>query len=326
MSFSTDFKEEILNNQLDTKAEKLAFISAVIRVNGSIHIDSKSVNLEVESELYSLIRKFSEEIKCLYDFELEIEIIPETNISAKTYKIKLPKDFTKQISNDTGLITYIGDIAVGFSNGVGIELIGEEEIKSYLLGIVACSASVTVPQPSEDNEEIYVGGYHLEMIFSNETLAYDIMNYFAEFDILFKKIERGDNFGLYIKESEMISDFMAFFGGNNAVLEINNIIVARSVRNEINRVNNCMIANIDKSVEAGQRQYLAIKNIESKIGLDKLPEKLKEIALLRLENPDYTLDQIAECCKEQISKSGINHRFRKIMEIAKTLEEKTEEK
>ncbi len=114
---------------------------------------------------------------------------------------------------------------------------------------------------------------------------------------------------------------MAFFSGSDAVVEINEIMVARSVRNDINRIRNCEIANIDKSVEAGQKQYLAIKKIEEKIGLDNLSSKLREIALIRLNNPDFTLEQIAEVCGGEISKSGINHRLRKIMEIAKNLED-----
>ncbi len=119
----------------------------------------------------------------------------------------------------------------------------------------------------------------------------------------------------------MLSDFMAFFGGSNAVLELNDIIAYRSVRNDINRIKNCELANLDKSIEAGQKQYLAIKLIEEKIGLESLSEKLREIAIIRLENPDFTLEQIAELAGGDISKSGINHRFRKIMEIAKNLQE-----
>lgn len=330
MSFSSSFKEEILTNVLMTAEEKSAFISAVIRMNGSIHIDSKGVNIEVENEHYSLIQKFSEYIKDIYKIEIEIEIIPQTNISPKIFKVKLPSDFTATIANDAGIITYIGDVAVGFCDGVGHELYTEAEIKAYLLGIVACSVSITVPQQTthigeidtldkEAYSDIYVGGYHLEMVFLQENLAFDIMHYFAQFDILLKKITRGEMFGLYIKGSEMISDFMAFFGASNAVLELANIMVARSLRNDINRANNCAIANIDKSVEAGQKQYKAIKLIEKVKGLDSLPEKLREIANIRLENPDFTLDQVAEIVG--VSKSGINHRFRKLLEIANELKE-----
>jgi len=97
-------------------------------------------------------------------------------------------------------------------------------------------------------------------------------------------------------------------------------MVARSVRNKTNRERNCVIANIDKAVVAGQKQYQAIKLIDSKIGLENLSEKLRVIAKIRLDNPDFSLDQIAEEVGGGISKSGINHRFRKIMEIANAIQ------
>ena len=323
MSFSTDFKQEILNNELKTKAERLAFISAVIRQIGSIHISRNVINFEIESESSELINKCVEVIKSLYDIEIAITFHPVENSSKfvkNYYQLTLPAVATKQIATDTNLIEYIGDMAVGFSDGVGFEFNSSEEIKAYLLGIAVTSVSITIPVPSESDSRVYVGSYSLEMRFNNESLTYDIMSYFAEFDIFLKKVKRGEEvYGLYIRDSEMISDFMAYFGGSNAVLELNNIIVSRSVRNKTNRERNCVIANIDKSVMAGQKQYLAIKAIDEKIGLDKLSDKLRELAKIRLDNPDLTLDQIAELVGGGISKSGINHRFRKIMEIANSL-------
>lgn len=322
MSFGSNFKQEILNYDFTTNAEKSAFLSGVMRICGSIHKDNKGVNLEINSDSYSLITRVAKEIKDIYDISLEIDIKNGNFVNEKTFILKLPCNITKQIASDTGMIEYIGDVAVAFSQGIDNEYATDKEIRAFLTGVVCSSVSITVPQLSEENVETYTGGYHLEMVFSNETLAYDVMNYFAQYDIFLKKIERGDMYGLYIKDSNMISDFMAFFGGNNAVIVLNNIIVARSVRNEVNRVNNCFIANMDKAIEAGQKQYLAIKTIDDRIGLASLPAKLRELAVLRLENPDFTLDQLANEIGGNISKSGINHRFRKIMEIAGKLEER----
>ena len=321
MSFAQNFKLEILSHELVTNAEKLAFVSAVMRVLGSIHIDSKGRNIEIDSENNTLIQKFCFYLKELYDIDIEIDMQKHSNLQEKSYKAKLPYSYTDKIAEDTNFIIYIGGQAVGFSNGVEADFTSEAELKAYLLGIVASAVSITVPQEIEGGT--YSGSYHLEMTFTNENLAYDIMNYLAQFDIFLKKITRGDFYSLYIKDSNMISDFMAFFGGNNAVLELNNIIAYRSLRNDVNRANNCMLANMDKTILAGQKQYMAIKTIEEKIGLDKLPEKLKELAIVRLNHPDYTLDNIA-LELGGVGKSGINHRFRKLMEIASKLEEDSE--
>ena len=322
MSFSTNFKLEILEkNNLKSKEEKLAFLSAVINQIGSIHIVNKVVNIEIESELYQLILRLVAELKSIYNFELTIKIKEVPYLKKNINILQLPPSATKQIAEDTGIIVYSGDMAIGFSEGNINDCKDEKLIKAYLFGIAVSSANITVPVLQEENSNIYEGSYSLEMRFNNEYTAYSVMNFFFVFDIFLKKVEKNDSFALYIRDSEMISDFMAFFSGSDAVVEINEIMVARSVRNDINRIRNCEIANIDKSVEAGQKQYLAIKKIEEKIGLDNLSSKLREIALIRLNNPDFTLEQIAEVCGGEISKSGINHRLRKIMEIAKNLED-----
>lgn len=322
MSFSTDFKKEILNKALDSKNEKIAFLSAVLRQNGSLHISKKVLNIQIECELYELIIRLANEIKNLYNAELNIKIYNDSNLKKTIYSLELPDSITKIVAKETGLIQYEGDNAVCFIDSIYECNFDDNALKAFMLGLVISSVSITVPTPSKTNNNIYEGGYSLEMKFNSSNIAFEVMEYFAQFDILFKKIERNDSFYLYIKDSEMISDFMAFFGGSNAVIDINNIIVSRSVRNQINRERNCEIANIDKAVIAGQKQYLAIQLIDKKIGLENINVKLKEIAKIRLDNPDYTLDQIAECVGGGISKSGINHRFRKLMEIANSLEDK----
>lgn len=319
MSFSTDFKKEILYNSLNSKNQKIAFLSAVLRQSGSLHISKKVLNIQVECELYELILRLADEIKNLYDTELNIKVYNDGNLKKTIYTLELPQQITQIIAKDTGLIQYEGDSAVSFLDSIYDNNFDDMELKAFMLGIAVSSANITVPVPSKTDSDVYEGSYSLEMKFNSENIAYEVMEYFAQYDILLKKVERNDNFYLYLRESEMISDFMAFFGGSNAVLELNNIIVSRSVRNKTNRERNCVIANIDKSVMAGQKQYLAIKKIDEKIGLDKLSEKLRELAKIRLENPDLTLDQIAELVGGGISKSGINHRFRKIMEIANSL-------
>ena len=263
----------------------------------------------------------ADEIKNLYDTELNIKVYNDGNLKKTIYTLELPQQITQIIAKDTGLIQYEGDSAVSFLDSIYDNNFDDMELKAFMLGIAVSSANITVPVPSKTDSDVYEGSYSLEMKFNSENIAYEVMEYFAQYDILLKKVERNDSFYLYLRESEMICDFMAFFVGSNSVIELNNIIVSRSVRNKTNRERNCVIANIDKSVMAGQKQYLAIKKIDEKIGLDKLSDKLRELAKIRLENPDLTLDQIAELVGGGISKSGINHRFRKIMEIANSLNE-----
>lgn len=319
MSFNEEFKKEILSNDLTDCAQKYAFLAGVFRQIGSIHICKQNVNLVIESDFYELILKLADEIKLLFNSEVEIKINQDKNLNKTLYTLNLPSSLTKEIATKTKIIKYNGDIAISFANSIN-EYQTSEEIKAYMLGIVVSSVNICVPVKQNEDSDIYEGSYSLELRFNSENIADEVMQYFSEYDIMFKKIERLDNFMLQIRESEMISDFMAYCGCSGAVLEINNIMVARSVRNKTNRERNCVIANIDKTVVAGQKQYQAIKLIDSKIGLENLSEKLRVIAKIRLDNPDFSLDQIAEAVGGGISKSGINHRFRKIMEIANALQ------
>ncbi len=318
MSFNENFKKEILSTDFASNSEIFAFLAGVFRQIGSIHICKQNVNLVIECDFYDLILKVAERIKVLYNVEIEIKISQDKSLNKTIYTLNLPANITKDIAQSTKIIKYNGDIAVSFTNSIN-EYKTEEEIKSYMLGVAVSSANISVPVKQNENSDIYDGSYSLEIRFNSENIADEVMGYFAGYDILFKKFERMENFMLQIRESEMISDFMAYCGCSDAVLEINNM-VARSVRNKTNRERNCVIANIDKAVVAGQKQYQAIKLIDSKIGLENLSEKLRVIAKIRLDNPDFSLDQIAEEVGGGISKSGINHRFRKIMEIANAIQ------
>ena len=319
MSFNENFKKEILSTDFESNSEKFAFLAGVFRQIGSIHICKQNVNLVIECDFYDLILKVAERIKILYNVEIEIKISQDKSLNKTIYTLNLPANITKDIAQSTKIIKYNGDIAISFTNSIN-EYQTQEEIKAYMLGVAVSSANISVPVKQNENSDIYDGSYSLEIRFNSENIADEVMEYFAGYDILFKKFERMENFMLQIRESEMISDFMAYCGCSDAVLEINNIMVARSVRNKTNRERNCVIANIDKAVVAGQKQYQAIKLIDSKIGLENLSEKLRVIAKIRLDNPDFSLDQIAEEVCGGISKSGINHRFRKIMEIANAIQ------
>ena len=130
---------------------------------------------------------------------------------------------------------------------------------------------------------------------------------------------------LYFKGSEEISDLLVLLGTTKAVFQLQNTIVERSVRNNVNRQTNCISANIDKVVEASEKQLAAIKVIEEVAGLSSLPDKLKEAALLRKDNPSESLDELVLLLNQTVSKSGLNHRFRKIINIANNLKEEKDE-
>ena len=134
----------------------------------------------------------------------------------------------------------------------------------------------------------------------------------------FKIAERKNVWAVYIKDSASICDMLAYLGADKAVLTLNNLLIEREIRNNANRQKNCITANIDKSVDASEKHIAAINKIRAREGMfDRLAPHLKEIAAARVENPFSTLDELAD--KLGLTKSCVNHRLRKITEIASRL-------
>ena len=141
-----------------------------------------------------------------------------------------------------------------------------------------------------------------------------------EFDLNSRKLEGKNGFITYLKEAEKITEFLNIIGAHNALLRFEDVRIVRDMRNSVNRLVNCETANLNKTIGAALRQVENIRYIQDTVGLDILPDKLREIAILRVENQDVTLKELGEMVSTgAISKSGINHRLRKIDEIAQKL-------
>ena len=158
--------------------------------------------------------------------------------------------------------------------------------------------------------------YHLEIIEKNKKKTEELIKILKEFSISSKYIKRPKFYVIYIKEGEEISKFLALIGASNAVLKFEDIRVLRETKNAINRKVNCETANLNKTINASIEQIENIKFLKSIRKFEKLPDHLKEIATLRLEYPEASLAELGEMLKEPIGKSGVNHRLKKIEEIA----------
>ena len=182
-----------------------------------------------------------------------------------------------------------------------------ENKKSIIRGAFLGAGSITNPEKK----------YHLEINFSNKenlTLVKEIMK---DLKIFPKTLEKENKYIIYLKEGEEISNFLALIGANKGMLNFEEIRVKREMRGKINRIVNCQTANLSKTINASVEQIEAIKKLKETGKFSKLNEGLKEIAILRLENPDMNLVELGKLLKEPIGKSGVNYRLKKIIEIAK---------
>jgi DNA-binding protein WhiA len=140
-----------------------------------------------------------------------------------------------------------------------------------------------------------------------------------EFDLNARCIERKKGFVLYIKEGEKIIEFLSLIGAHQALLRFEDVRIMKDMRNSVNRLVNCETANLNKTIGAAVRQIDNIRLLQKELGLENLPDKLREVAEIRLKHPDMNLKEVGDLLKGQVSKSGVNHRLRKIDEMAEKI-------
>lgn len=291
MSFSKDIKEELsklntLSNKDNVKFELIGYL-----ISNNANIVKEKIRYSTENE-YN-INRFNKLLNNLnIDYKIELQ--------GKVYSI-----IFKKIDLDE--IEYLKDkIQINIDNEINIKK-DEILLKSLARGSFLGGGSLNNPNNK----------YHLEILFSTIKNAKFVLELLKEFRIEAKILERKNSTSIYIKEAEEISKVLAFIGANKSVLNFEEIRVMRDTRNNINRLVNCETANLNKTINASVEQIEQIEYLQ-KIGkFDGLPENLKEIANLRQENPDVSLVQLGQMLSTPIGKSGVNHRLKKICEIAK---------
>lgn len=317
MSFSTNAKLEVLKSDIENDCCSIAFLSAIIKCCGELSIShNHQIKVEIFTEIPELYDKIKEIIEQYYGQECKLTMMENTNISrASRYRITLPSDITEQLLKDLGLMKLTEDGLLAIENGISDFIIADDCCKrSYIKGaFVACATSNIVIKNYANNKG---SGYHLEFVFNFEKIAEDFVKLLSFFDINSKITIRKNSPIVYIKEYQLICDTLALVGANKAVLDLQNEAAIRELRNNVNRQNNCLNANLNKTVEASVKQLNAIKNIQENMGLEALSESLMELALLRLANPEASLEELRMLCTEPLTKSGINHRFKRLISIS----------
>lgn len=287
MSFSSELKENLskISNLSNKEVVKYELIGYLIS-NNTVYKNGKTT-YKTENE-YN-INRFSKLLSNVNITNYKIDI------KGNNYIITAPK-----IENIEEIIYLEEDIEYKGKTEK------EELLKAIIRGAFLGAGSINNPESK----------YHLEIILSTKENAENIINILKIFTIGAKKLERKNGYSIYIKDGEEISKLLALIGANSSVLKFEQIRVLRDMKNNINRKVNCETANLTKTVNAAVKQIEAIKNLKKTGAFDKLSENLKEIAQIRLDNPDASLTELGQMLKDPIGKSGANHRLNKIIEIA----------
>ncbi len=205
----------------------------------------------------------------------------------------------------------IGDVFRKYKIETSERTINSEIIATNSLGVFTAGIFIACGSVNDPSKE-----YHLEFTVPEEKLANELAMLLRDIGVTAKIAVRRGQYIVYIKGSESIEDTLTFIGAQQCTLELMNVKIYKDVRNKANRIANCDAANIDKVVKAAMKQVDDIKLISQTNGLESLPDELREIAELRLENIDMSLQEIGESLSVPLSRSGVNHRFKKIAAIA----------
>ena len=305
MSFSTDIKNEA--SRVDsTKEEFIAELSGIIRNSGVIQKDLK---INVENNIVA--RKIFTLLKDLYDITPVITVRKKYFTNGLSYILTVSHK-KEQVLEDLSITSH------GEYLNIPKEYIYSDEdlTRAYLRGVFLVTGSINDPKTSR---------YHLEFLVDNDTYANFISNLLNSFDLNSKIIHREKKSMIYIKEAEKISDFLRIIKAYNGVMYYEDIRIYRDHKNMTNRLNNCEQANIDKVFFTASSQLKDIEKLKEYDLLDLIDDKLKVVINYRIKYPELSLGELSAIMNKDgvsITKSGINHRFRKIKEIIARIENK----
>jgi len=306
VSFASEMKNELTRIEVDDCCAK-AELSALIRMNGNLSISNQQFVINVQTENAAIARRIFSLIKKCFGVEVELLVRKKMKLKKNNIYISRIKVKAKEILDELGILQ-----DGMFKHEIDKDILQKDCCKrSYLRGAFLAGGSVNNPETSS---------YHLEIFSLYEEHSADLTALMNQYDLNAKLLERKKGFISYLKEAEKISDFLSLIGGYQALLKFEDVRIIRDMRNSVNRLVNCETANLNKTVSAAMKQVESIQLIDKEIGIDNLPDRLREVARLRIDNQDVSIKELGEMVSTgKISKSGINHRLRKLNEMAEKI-------
>lgn len=306
MSYASEVKKELTTLEVhfgNAKAE----LMALIRMNGSLGLSNHRFILNVQTENPATARRIYSLLKQFYDVESELLV-------RRKMKLKKNNLYIVRLNKGSDYVLKDLDILDGFQlkETVPLDFLDDDaKVRSYLRGAFLATGSVNNPKTSS---------YHLEIYSLYEDHNQTICEMMNRYGLNARTAKRRSGYITYLKEAEKIADFLSLIGATSSMLKFEDIRIMRDMRNSVNRIVNCENANFNKVADAANRQIESIKYLDKKIGLNNLPVKLQEIGIARMAHPEVSLKELGELVPGgPISKSGVNHRLRKIMEQAEKM-------
>ena len=304
-SFTSVIKREICNLPLNSNCCVTAELLGVICF-GAVIRDNR---LSVKTESFTVAKRVQELTNTVFGYTPNC--IAGQGIKKKVYTVEIAdSENLADVLNYYSLVKNSHDMKNFVSFGIAERYAENSCCKQALArGAFLIAGSCTSPESA----------YHLEFATNHRRVSKELQDVLTELEIYTKVIQRNSNYVVYLKDSERIYDLLGLIGATTAMMEFQQAKIYKNFVNRVNRSVNCENANLDKSINAGMNQATMIEKIRDTIGLEKLEPSLRELALLRLENKSASLTELAEMYSKPISRSGINHKFKKIERISETL-------
>lgn len=307
MSFTSETKKELTQIESEICCKR-AELSALVRMNGTIHLKAKHLVIDMVTENPSTARYMFTLVKSIY--HLQPEVLVQRKVRLKKNNVYLVR-VTERAHEILADLKILKPNSWERIEGISPDLFLDSCCKrAYLRGAFLAGGSVNNPDSAS---------YHLEIIstyYQHSLALCELMN---EFQLHAKLIERKKGYVVYIKEGDKIGEFLNVIGAHPSLLHFENVRILKDMRNSVNRLVNCETANLNKTILAAMRQKENIELIQREMGLEQLPDRLREIAEVRLQYPEVSLTELGQLLPKPVSKSAVNHRLRKLDEIAKQL-------
>jgi len=317
ITFSTKIKEELARQWSEKNHCQIAELAAIVSMCGKVTIDSREkYSVKVRTENLSVARKYFTLLRKTFNIETEVFVTTNKSNENVSYTVIVKKhEDALKVLQASKLIDHAGEIGEEFSVVRNMVLRYNCCKRAFIRGAFLAAGSMSNPEKS----------YHIEIVCVSMKKAEQLKSVINSFGLDAKVVGRKKTYVVYLKEGSQIVDLLNIMEAPVALMEMENIRILKEMRNSVNRKVNCETANINKTVSAAMKQVEDIRYIRDTIGLKELPEGLREIAEVRLEYPNETLKELGDLLQTPLGKSGVNHRLRKLSEIAEHLKEHREE-
>ena len=314
MSFSSQIKDELSKQVAPARHCQIAEIAAILSLCGRIQISGDDrYSIKFHTENVTVARKCFTLLKKTFNIITDISIRRNAHLGKnRIYSVAVKQhEDALRVLKATKLLADDGEIGENLSIVGNVVVQNQCCRRAFLRGAFLASGSISDPEKH----------YHFEIVCATEPKARQIQTIMATFDIEAKIVIRKKYYVVYIKEGDQIVNMLNVMEAHLALMELENVRILKEMRGNVNRQVNCETANINKTVSAAMKQISDIEYIRDTVGFESLPAGLSEIARVRLEKPEATLKELGEYLEPPVGKSGVNHRLRKLSEMAERLKD-----